>query len=55
MCNCGNNTAVTKYRLHRPDRTYTDFDTLEEARAVNDKELAGIGSIRTARVVTQKA
>jgi hypothetical protein len=52
-CNCGQ-TAITVFRLHRPDGTHTDFPSLDEARTVNDAELAGAGVIRTARVVAAK-
>jgi uncharacterized RmlC-like cupin family protein len=52
-CNC-NQQAVTKYRLTRPDQTYTDFDTLDEARHINDTEVGGKGIIRTVRTVVAK-
>ena len=54
-CNCGSNKmSVTKFRLTRPDGTYSDFNSLDEARSVNDAELSGAGVIRTERVVGSK-
>lgn len=49
-CNCGQH-AVTKYRLLAPNgTTHNDYDSLNEARGINDSQFNGHGVIRTVRL-----